>query len=274
VLVPDKDPRARIEIPAGGLLLGRAVLPPGRLDNDPAVSASHARIIRTPDGGLVVSDLGSTNGTYVNGMRIVRPQPLRQGDTLQLGQSTLRVEGAASHSSTDDPSALLSRAKQLLREGKTFESEAAFRGLLDYPNYASEGHYGLGVISFNRSDLDAAVTNFEQCLRADPQHANALYQLGFIAERQGLMNDALEYYRSSLSADPQHGSAKLRLAVLQRNLGSPPRSADPQTIRAPEPTPNLIATPSGQYGVYEYLQQDAASISRQAIALMDKGLRQ
>jgi hypothetical protein len=100
VLVSDQDPAARIEVPAGGLVLGRAVVPPGRLDNDPAVSANHAGIMRTPDGGLVISDLGSTKGTHVNGMRIVRPQPLRQGDTIQLGRSVLRVEAGASRDST------------------------------------------------------------------------------------------------------------------------------------------------------------------------------
>jgi len=99
VLVSDKDPTARIEIPAVGLLLGRTVAPPGRLDNDPAVSANHARVIRTSDGGLVVSDLGSTNGTYVNGVRIAGPQPVRRGDTLQVGRSVLRVEAGAGQDS-------------------------------------------------------------------------------------------------------------------------------------------------------------------------------
>jgi hypothetical protein len=49
------------------------------------VSGSHTRIVREPSGRFEVVDEGSTNGTYVNGKRIVR-QYLNNGDTIQLGQ--------------------------------------------------------------------------------------------------------------------------------------------------------------------------------------------
>jgi hypothetical protein len=100
VVISDTSPTARIEIPPAGLVLGRAVPPPGKLANDPQVSASHARIARAADGRLVISDLGSTNGTFVNGIRIGAPQPVRQGDTIQLGQTMLRVEEGADRQAT------------------------------------------------------------------------------------------------------------------------------------------------------------------------------
>jgi len=73
-------------------LQGRASLTIGRgPDNDmviahPTVSWSHARITRSgPDGGHTVADLDSTNGTYVNGERVVRPRLLRRDDVIHVG---------------------------------------------------------------------------------------------------------------------------------------------------------------------------------------------
>ncbi len=54
---------------------------------DPAVSARHALL--TYDGsGWMITDAGSTNGTYVNGWRVVDPILVRPGDELTLGEST------------------------------------------------------------------------------------------------------------------------------------------------------------------------------------------
>jgi hypothetical protein len=56
--------------------------------NDPNVSRRHARISRT-DGGFVVEDLGSTNGTLLDGAPIDRER-IEGGDELTFGQSTAR----------------------------------------------------------------------------------------------------------------------------------------------------------------------------------------
>jgi pSer/pThr/pTyr-binding forkhead associated (FHA) protein len=77
------------------LQIGRSAGAEGRLGDDPEISRQHARISRDPQGQLVVEDLGSTNGTYVNGQRISGQQVLNPGDTVQMGRSTLTVEGAA-----------------------------------------------------------------------------------------------------------------------------------------------------------------------------------
>ncbi|MDP9344088.1 MAG: FHA domain-containing protein, partial [Actinomycetota bacterium] len=78
--------------------IGRSGDADGRLGEDPQLSRHHARIQRTADGRLALVDLGSTNGTFVNGERISTPVLLTQGDTIQVGKSTLRLEFAA----TDD----------------------------------------------------------------------------------------------------------------------------------------------------------------------------
>ena len=55
------------------------------------VSRKHARIIRTTEGKFELTDLGSTNGTYLNGTRLGGPGRLDEGDRVQLGgQCSLR----------------------------------------------------------------------------------------------------------------------------------------------------------------------------------------
>ncbi len=75
------------------LSVGRAELGAASFGRDPKLSRTHARFRRAADGGLIVEDLGSANGTFVNGERIDRPAVLAVGDTVQLGGTTLVVRG-------------------------------------------------------------------------------------------------------------------------------------------------------------------------------------
>jgi len=52
--------------------------------NDPEVSRHHARFLER-DGSVFLEDLGSTNGTFLNGERVTNPQQLRVGDVITLG---------------------------------------------------------------------------------------------------------------------------------------------------------------------------------------------
>jgi diguanylate cyclase (GGDEF)-like protein len=61
----------------------------GVLDPDPSVSRAHARIGLGPEGGFVVTDLGSTNGTHVNRAR-VSSAVLLDGAYLRVGNSMYR----------------------------------------------------------------------------------------------------------------------------------------------------------------------------------------
>jgi hypothetical protein len=72
-----------------GTVLGRA---PGAgvLVDDVYVSDEHAEIL-PDDGGWSIRDLGSTNGTYLNGAKVTRPTPLAAGDQLRLGKTTVEV---------------------------------------------------------------------------------------------------------------------------------------------------------------------------------------
>ena len=82
-------PGLRQELDGPVLSLGRSHECDITLD-DPSVSRRHAEIRQEPDG-LWVVDLGSTNGTEVNGRRIDRAR-LAVGDRIALGQSELTLE--------------------------------------------------------------------------------------------------------------------------------------------------------------------------------------
>ncbi len=53
---------------------------------DAEISRQHSRLTRTP-GGYVLEDLGSTNGTFVNGERLMAPRVLNPGDLVALGEN-------------------------------------------------------------------------------------------------------------------------------------------------------------------------------------------
>ncbi len=93
---------ARLEVVAGRaigmsilvddeLLIGRHADGAGRLAEDEEISRSHARLSLDRSGFCAIEDLGSTNGTYVNGLRIKGPQTLSAGDTVEVGATTLVV---------------------------------------------------------------------------------------------------------------------------------------------------------------------------------------
>jgi len=58
---------------------------------DRLCSRRHAAFSRTEDGGALVQDLGSSNGCYVNGVRISTPQRLARGDWITIGNETLEL---------------------------------------------------------------------------------------------------------------------------------------------------------------------------------------
>jgi predicted component of type VI protein secretion system len=63
--------------------------------NDPQISRHHARVTRQGDW-MVLEDIGSTNGTFVNGIRLAKPHTLANGDVVGLGDAvTLTFYGAS-----------------------------------------------------------------------------------------------------------------------------------------------------------------------------------
>lgn len=71
--------------------VGRSAEAPIALENESSVSRRHAEV-RLENGVAVLRDLGSTNGTYVNGVKIDIETPLQRGDMVQFGSIRLRYE--------------------------------------------------------------------------------------------------------------------------------------------------------------------------------------
>jgi adenylate cyclase len=94
------------------------VLKPGRstigrkADNDISIieeSASrlHAELVLSPDGNaLIVRDLGSTNGTYLNRERLTEPRRMSSGDEIRIGQHVLSLDQRETRPRPDAPSSL------------------------------------------------------------------------------------------------------------------------------------------------------------------------
>jgi hypothetical protein len=115
ILAPSASTRVREELPeleAGRLVVVKSpTLEPGQvrtldsapvtvgrdpqndvqLGGDDYASARHARIEPRRDG-VWVEDVGSTNGTYLNGIKLTRARKLKPGDVVRVGETELRYE--------------------------------------------------------------------------------------------------------------------------------------------------------------------------------------
>ncbi len=113
-----------------------------------SVSRRHARVERTTFDQLMIEDLGSGNGTFVNGARI-SSQVLSAGDVVQLGYVTFVVErpaseprsGPATRDSLTLARATTARSGPLPRAAEFGEFRSEFPALerVDYLNTASDG---------------------------------------------------------------------------------------------------------------------------------------
>jgi len=73
------------------LTIGRSPESAVRIE-DPTVSRVHAHISGPADGGPVIEDAGSRYGTWLDGVRLTRPMPLRDGARIRMGDQELTVE--------------------------------------------------------------------------------------------------------------------------------------------------------------------------------------
>ena len=89
VVLTGSSEARRIRLRGSGQVIGRSPEADLAID-DPYASEFHARV-GLQDDRVVVHDLGSTNGTYVNGRRVTNPTTVSRGDTVQIGKTTLEV---------------------------------------------------------------------------------------------------------------------------------------------------------------------------------------
>jgi predicted component of type VI protein secretion system len=99
-----------------------------------AISRHHCALERLSNGGWRVEDLGSNNGTLVNGARIAQPTAVREGDVLGIGKFQVSFRGApdpsqprpspaAAHELREDASSIKGFLVLLNRRGPTISLE-------------------------------------------------------------------------------------------------------------------------------------------------------
>ena len=87
---PELNEGSTIEI-AAPTVVGRDAQSGIRLDRDEFASGQHARIEPRPDGAWI-DDLGSTNGTFLNGKKLKRAKLAKAGDVIKIGATELQVQ--------------------------------------------------------------------------------------------------------------------------------------------------------------------------------------
>jgi pSer/pThr/pTyr-binding forkhead associated (FHA) protein len=91
VVIEPKATRGTVFAMGDEITIGRAATATIGMPDDSFVSQLHARVFRDA-GQVMIEDLGSTNGTYVNGKRLAAPERLAKGDRVQIGHTVYEAE--------------------------------------------------------------------------------------------------------------------------------------------------------------------------------------
>ncbi|MFQ5417537.1 MAG: DUF4388 domain-containing protein [Myxococcota bacterium] len=192
-------PRPPVQVPADApLLIGRSR---GCLLRLPSGDASrrHAEVVTTADG-CVVRDLGSTNGTFVNGL-LVEEQALRPGDRIEIAGSTITFCQIAADAAMLDPGS--GEAKTILVDRPV--SGAVLRGeLSEIPTFAVLQILELG---HKTGALQIDCENGEGLLwlrEGRPVHAETKSQKGFDAAMAMVNAQSGHFSFEPDTSAPQH----------------------------------------------------------------------
>jgi hypothetical protein len=88
---PALDEESEVPLDSEPITVGRDGVNDIPLPGDTFASAEHARFEPRGDG-VWLEDVGSTNGTYVNGVKLKRPKRLEPGDIVKIGETDFRFE--------------------------------------------------------------------------------------------------------------------------------------------------------------------------------------
>jgi len=88
---PVLEPGDVFTLNAHAVTVGRGTTNDVSLSGDEYASSRHARFEPRRDG-IWIEDIGSTNGTFVNGIRLTRERKLTPGDVVKIGETDLRFE--------------------------------------------------------------------------------------------------------------------------------------------------------------------------------------
>jgi sigma-B regulation protein RsbU (phosphoserine phosphatase) len=138
----DSDPFDR-KVSGESLVIGRS----SRTDlviSDRSLSREHARIFKAADGWFL-EDLGSRNGTFINGERVRHIHAVSPGDVIALGGSTVRIKEVDGISDSDtypskSENALYKNAAAVLEDSRITQAEIDSRDGVSLKRYAEQLH--------------------------------------------------------------------------------------------------------------------------------------
>jgi ABC-type multidrug transport system ATPase subunit/ABC-type multidrug transport system permease subunit len=132
----DRRPTARMPLPAKAMRIGR--VPDNDLVlSDLNVSRHHAELRKSPTGTYEIVDLGSHNGTFVNGQRVTN-QLLTEQDLVSIGSSTFRLKAGELCQFVDDGNVTFNAQELVVKAGS--------KVLLDHVSFPIPEKCLLGVI--------------------------------------------------------------------------------------------------------------------------------
>jgi Flp pilus assembly protein TadD len=218
-----------IQVPVGStIVIGRGDGADERLGGDDAISRRHAKLEHLRLGQLTVTDLGSTNGVYLEGSRISQPTRIRPGERIELGQTALllepsapeptrtieRVASKSTHVRAPAYDQQIGMGHELLRRGRAEAAEDVFARATGVAPERPDAHLGRGLALMELGRLDEASRALGDAVRRDERLTDAWHQLGVISERQGDRETALAYYRHALLLDDGHRGARQGVEAL------------------------------------------------------------
>lgn len=181
----------RIALGESGVVLGRSTGCDIVLDGDD-ISRRHAKAVPTPDA-VIVEDLGSHNGTFVNGERIQGPCRVGHGDVFTVGSHELRVIIDRSEDS-QPPEELPS-----LWEYDAEDEQTMSAGTLGMRFVAGYGMLAAGMVHRAERELGKTLRDFADTLGTVPASATDLVmalrfalRLAFETRRASWLDTALK----------------------------------------------------------------------------------
>ena len=122
----DRRPTARIALSGRSQRIGRSPEDNDIVIPDLTVSRRHAVLGKSASGRYQIADLGSQNGTYVNGLRVHQAEVTEQ-DIIAIGHATFRLAGGELQEYVDvGDVALEARGLTVVRDGKTLLDGVSF----------------------------------------------------------------------------------------------------------------------------------------------------
>lgn len=230
-------------VPAAGLLLGRQSEPAALAGADDTVSRRHARLYFSDQGQPFIEDLGSANGTFLNGHRVSAPKPLRDQDIITVGNVELRFAARpASAAEPDQTRQLLEDQSQLPSPGhpvppisqapatpvqpvslpeprqglqQTLKEPPDHRRNREPPGYAES------LARYRAGDVTTALELLTACHRHDPGHFGTLYGLGVCYSRLGDCSRARHWLAAAQAIDPRHPGVAEAIKALDHAVPQP-----------------------------------------------------